>query len=80
MVNQKEEILKIISEIKNISGIMQDTELIESGIIDSFDIINLISKLEEYFKIKIAGENIIPETLKNVFKIEELVNKSKHNV
>ncbi len=73
----RKEIIGIIKELKNVSEIDESIDLIESGFLDSFDIINLISKIEERFKIKIMGEDIIPENLNSIDSIVNLINKTK---
>ncbi|MCK4589126.1 MAG: acyl carrier protein [Nanoarchaeota archaeon] len=77
MMDGRKEIIGIIKELKNVSEIDESIDLIESGFLDSFDIINLISKIEERFKIKIMGEDIIPENLNSIDSIVNLINKTK---
>jgi len=70
-------IISIIQEIKNIPAIDPDETLLESGVLDSFDIINLIAELESYFQISIPGEAIIPENLGNIRDIARLVRSQQ---
>ena len=43
--------------------------------LDSFDIIVIISELEEKFDIVIDGDQILPENLDSIDAITNLVNK-----
>ena len=52
---------------------------IDDGVLDSFDILTLISMLEEQFEIKIDGLDIVPENFQNVKAIIGLIEKSKKN-
>lgn len=49
--------------------------LIDSGIIDSFGIMVLMSFLEEKFSIKISGDELLPENFESVVKISALVSQ-----
>jgi acyl carrier protein len=69
----QEKIISIIQEMKNIPAIDPGEALIENGVLDSFDIINLITALESNFQISIPGEAILPENLGYVRDIAKLV-------
>jgi len=49
----------------------------EEGMLDSFDLMTLVSTLDERFGIKIDGTDILPENFANVSAIEALVQRSK---
>ena len=57
----------------------KETKLIDDGILDSFDIVSLVSILEETYKIKIDGLDIVPENFSSIKGIAELVKKSGGN-
>jgi acyl carrier protein len=48
---------------------------IEQGMLDSFDIVSLVSELDSTFQISIKGTEIIPENFSSVAKIQDLLNK-----
>ena len=75
----KEIILKMLKELKPEQNFTDSQNYIEEGILDSFDIIELISMLEEQFNVIIDGMDILPEYFSNVEQIEKLVRKSRHN-
>lgn len=75
----KEIILKMLKELKPEQNFLDSENYIEEGILDSFDIIELISMLEEQFNVIIDGMDILPEYFSNVEQIEKLVRKSSHN-
>jgi acyl carrier protein len=55
---------------------LQQTEnFVETGILDSFDIIMLVSTLDEAFQIRIDGADIVPENFNNLDAIKKLVGK-----
>jgi len=55
------------------SDIADDDDLIDSGVIDSLGIFQLVAFLEETFGITIGDEEITPENFGSVTAIERLV-------
>lgn len=70
----QDKIISIIQEIKNLAAIDPREALIGNGVLDLFDIINLITALESNFQITIPGESIVPENLGCVIDIANLVS------
>ena len=53
---------------------LADTEhLIESGIIDSFGIMALLSFVEEKFSIQVSGDDLVPENFASIASISALI-------
>lgn len=50
---------------------------IEKGMLDSFDIISLVSDFEEELKISIPGDKILPENFESLKAIQEVLISSK---
>ena len=72
----KNRILEMLSEIKPEQNFAESDNYVEDGILDSFDIIEFITMLEDEFDISIDGMDILPEFFSNVEQIEKLVKKS----
>ncbi len=51
------------------SGLEDSTSFLESGMIDSTGILEVISFLEEQFSIKVHDEELIPENLDSIGNI-----------
>ena len=73
----KEQIIKILTDLRPEFDFTQDVNFIEEGMLDSFDVVSLVSELEEAFGVLIDGTEILPENFSTVESIEALVNKSK---
>lgn len=73
----KEKINAILAEIHPEHDFSASSDFIEDGLLDSFDIVTLITELEEAFSISVDGEDIVPENFATVDAIAELVNKSE---
>jgi acyl carrier protein len=70
------QVLRILSKIQPDFDFSQDLNFIEEGMIDSFDMINLVTELDEEFGISIDGVDIIPENFSTISAIVLLLNKS----
>jgi len=68
-----ERIIALIHEIRPYEEVMEDTELIKSGIVDSLSLVNLIVLLEEHFGIEINDEEVVAENFSSIAAIEHLV-------
>lgn len=69
---------KVLDIMKNVvKGVdfEEDANFIDEELIDSFDIIELISAIEDEYGIEIAGEDITPENFENIASIEALIDK-----
>jgi acyl carrier protein len=72
----KQKIIKILTEIRPEFDFNQATDFIENGMLDSFDIITLVSTLDETFGISIDGVDILPENFSSIDRIIALLEKN----
>ena len=75
-MKMKNKIIKILTEIRPEFDFTETTNFIEQGMLDSFDIITLVTTLDTEFGISIDGMDILPENFENIEKIEKLVLKN----
>lgn len=74
----KELVQKTLIEVKQgLEGNIDSQSLITDGLLDSFDIISLITELEEVFDIEIDPEDVVSENFESVDAIAALVEKCK---
>ncbi len=69
-----EQLLNILEEIKPGFDFTGRTDLVDSGDLDSFDVISLVSELNEAFDIDIPVEEIVPENFNSVEAMMALIN------
>ena len=70
-----EEVIKILEQIKPGADFNTEENLIEEEILDSFDIVTLVAKLNEEFDIEITPADLVPENFNSAEKIYELVKR-----
>lgn len=73
----KDPIIKILSGIRPEFDFNNASDFIEEGMLDSFDIVTLVTELEDAFGIEIDGESILPENFASVEAICALISNSK---
>jgi len=66
------EILKKVRPEFEFAGV---DDFFARGMLDSFDLVTLVSSLEEHYKITIDGAEIVPENFRNVGAIKGLLGK-----
>jgi len=71
-----EKIREILVETRPEYDFLDEVDFIEEGMLDSFDVITLVSELEENFNIQIDGADIVPENFCSIEAIKNLVLKS----
>ena len=75
----KEKVIKILQEINPEIDFTEEVNFIKRGILDSFDVVNLVTALELEFGISINGIDIVPENFENIESIKNLLNKTRQN-
>lgn len=75
-----EKIMEILQGIRPEFDFSSSEDFIEDGYLDSFDLVSLVSELDESFDISIDGLDIIPENFKSLETITNVVKKNGGNV
>ncbi len=68
-------LIEILESIHPDVNYEKETGLIDKKILDSFDIITLISEINEEFDIAIPAEEIIPDNFNSAAKLYELIQR-----
>ena len=71
-----EEIYKILKDLRPEFDFTESEDFVEDGFLDSFDIISLVSTIEEKFNVKIDGLDVVPENFCSAEAIIALIKKS----
>lgn len=70
-----ESLLKILAEIRPDVDFEDNKELVDSGELDSFDIVTLVGELCDAYDIEIGADEIVPENFNPVEAIMALVTR-----
>jgi D-alanine--poly(phosphoribitol) ligase subunit 2 len=73
----KDKILEIIGQIRPDVDFAAEKALIDGGILDSFDIVSIISDLNDEFDISIRITELKPENFNSIDAIVALVERLK---
>ena len=68
------ELLDILREVKPGVDFETETSLVDDGILDSLDIISIISEVSDEFDVKIPPEEITPDNFNSAEAMMELIN------
>ncbi len=71
----KEKIVKILNEIRPEFDFETSQNYFENGMLDSFDVITLVTTLDETFSISIEGVDILSDNFNDLNKIIDLLQK-----
>ena len=71
----KNKIYSILSGLRLEYDFSKSVNFFDEGMLDSFDIVNLVSELEATFGISIPGTDILPENFSSVENISNLLKK-----
>ena len=71
----EERILEVVKSIRPDVDFENETALIDAEILDSFDVIQIVTELMEEFNIFIDADDIEPENLNSLENIREMVER-----
>ena len=74
-----EELLKIMSEIRPDVDFATATKLIDDDILDSFDIISIVSEINDTFGIEINVNDLLPENFNSAEALYALIQKLQNS-
>jgi len=72
----KQQIISILQEIRPEFDFSQNLNFMEEGMLDSFDIVSLVTTLDDHYGISIDGMDILPENFATINSIMNLLVKN----
>ena len=72
--------MEILTSIRSDIDFENETKLIDNNILDSFDIVSIVSELNDYYEITITAEDLEPENFNSVAAILALVEKLQDEI
>jgi acyl carrier protein len=71
----KSQLMEILQELRPDVDFETETALIDDEILDSFDIVSLVSELNDNFDIAINVDDLLPENFNSADAMLELIQK-----
>ncbi len=68
-------IAEVLSEIRPEFDFTASDDFIADGMLDSFDVVALVSELDKIYHISISGLDIVPENFSSIGSIEKLLKR-----
>ena len=72
-----DELLELLEDIKPTVDFRTCTGLIDDGYLDSFDILSIVSELNDAFGIEISAVDIVPENFNSAKALWNMVERLK---
>ena len=70
-----EELIKLLNELHEEVDFEAEEALVDDGIIDSLDIVTLVTEINAEFDVTIPAEEIIPENFNSAQALMSLINR-----
>lgn len=71
----RDTIIEILEDIRPDINYDEETELVDNNVLESFDIVSLVSELSDEFDITIRPKDLIAENFNSVDAMASLVDK-----
>ena len=79
MHKEMEEFLKLLKKIKPNVDFTKEQALFDDGLLESLDIISIISEVAEVYGVLIPSDEIIPDNFNSAEAMYELIEDFKEN-
>ncbi|MBY6837718.1 MULTISPECIES: phosphopantetheine-binding protein [Clostridium] len=70
-----EKLISVLEDIRDDVDFKECTTLIEDGILDSFDIIQIVNAIDEEFDVEIPATEIIPENFNSADSLLKMIRR-----
>lgn len=72
-----QELMELLSALKPEIDFEAEQELVDEGLLESFDMVTLMAELEEQFGVEIPAEEIVPENFNSAERMWKLIERIK---
>ena len=72
-MDNQEKLLKILTETCPGVDLQQETALIDDGILESLDIVTIVSEIMDEFEVELNVEDLLPENFNSLEAMLELI-------
>ena len=75
----RDEVLEMLCDLNDSIATYEGENLIEDGMLDSIQIIELVNMIEEQYEIELNPEDVITDNFKSIDNIISLIDKMMSN-
>ncbi len=72
-----EELLKVLAEVRPDVDFEHNTALIDGGVLDSLNILEIVSELSDTFDVEITPADIIPQNFNSAQAMWKMIERLK---
>lgn len=73
----EQELMDILTDLRPDVDFETETALIDDGLIDSLDIVAVVTELMEAFDVELGVDDLTPENFNSVEAIEDLIERKQ---
>jgi D-alanine--poly(phosphoribitol) ligase subunit 2 len=70
-----DELLAILRKLHADVDFEHRADLIDAGVLDSFDIISLVAEIDHVFDVRIPAEEIVPENFNSAAALDAMIRR-----
>jgi acyl carrier protein len=70
-----EKILEILEELHSDIDFMEEEKLVDNKVLDSFDLVTLVTELSDAFDIEITAKDFVPDNFNSVKSMYAMVER-----
>lgn len=70
-----DKLLKILEDVRPDLDFTIETQLVDDGVVDSFDIFSIFERINEEYDIDIDVEDLVPENFNSVDAMMDLIER-----
>ena len=70
-----DDIIEILQDVEEDVDYEHETKLVDNRILDSFDILSIISALNDEFDVSIPAKDVIPENFNSAAAMRDLIQR-----
>jgi acyl carrier protein len=70
---------QVLKDIRPEFDFTTSNDFIADGMLDSFDVVTLVSDLDQEYGISITGVDIVPENFQSIASIERILQKYRNS-
>ncbi len=79
-MNVREDLMEILEDLHPEIDFESEDALVSGKVLDSFDIVNLVTELDDAFDIEITAADLLPENFDTVDGMVELITRRMEDI